>query len=358
MANYVVECGYCEYRPAKHIDIEYLKGVRTVLNLANPDLEDVISNNKYINETSRQNKVYHVIPTRDTYISENNGVYKFVDNNTYSLYDIILTNTQKFPDFNYISLYDQVNNQSLLESSELKFNIKELKLRLGYRLGNVKIYGKRKTLTGVNDDGWDEIGVIEVTSAVYQDYIIDFKNRNENTKAEYPYYAFKIDNISSNEIRVNQIDVTSATNGVVYDGPITSFSENGVVEKKHTYTLKKEIIGDSRHNGKSFMLAIQLADGSNKIVENIEGNIYLEVKDIGLGISHYVYLNDYLGKNVAYINLSKIIKTLNVKEIDFVIHLENENYKIHSVQLLEVVNEYKPASGEVRDKLINTKPAS
>lgn len=358
MANYVVECGYCEYRPAKHIDIEYLKGVRTVLNLANPDLEDVISNNEYINETSRQNKVYHVIPTRDTYISENNGVYKFVDNNTYSLYDIILTNTQKFPDFNYISLYDQVNNQSLLESSELGFNIKELKLRLGYRLGNVKIYGKRKTLTGVNDDGWDEIGVIEVTSAIYQDYIIDFKNRNENTKAEYPYYAFKIDNISSNEIRVNQIDVTSATNGVVYDGPITSFSENGVVEEKHTYTLKKEIIGDSRHNGKSFMLAIQLADGSNKIVENIEGDIYLEIKDIGLGINHYVYLNDYLGKNVAYINLSKIIKTLNVKEIDFVIHVENENYKIHSVQLLEVVNEYKPASGEVRDKLINTKPAS
>ena len=32
----------------------------------------------------------------------------------------------------------------------------------------------------------------------------------------------------------------------------------------------------------------------------------------------------------------------------------SSNYKVHAVQLLEVVNEYKPSQGEVRDKLINT----
>ena len=277
-------------------------------------------------------------------ISENSGVYTFIDNNTYSVFDIILTDTQKLPDFNYISLYDG-DKQSILESTLMKFNIKELRLRLGYRLGNVKIYGK--TMEG----DWEEVAVLNVNSAVYQDYKVNFIGKDPENP--YPYYAFKIDNISSNEIRISEIDVLSGTNGILYEGAVTDFTEKSVDGNKYTYSLTKEITGDSRHDGKVFMLAIQLKDKSGNIVENIDGSIYLEVKDIGLGISHKVYLDEYLGKNVGYVNLSKIIRNLNVKQINFVINIPDE-YDIYAVQLLEVSNEFKPASGEVRDKLINT----
>jgi hypothetical protein len=54
-----------------------------------------------------------------------------------------------------------------------------------------------------------------------------------------------------------------------------------------------------------------------------------------------------------FYNLSKIIRNLNVKQISFEIHIPDK-YDIYAVQLLEVSNEFKPASGEVRDKLINT----
>ena len=349
MANFVVECGYCNGKAEPHKSIEYLQGERTDLDLANPDdLADVVQSIN-IYENSKQEQIYHVIPSRNTEIKQENGSYVFIDNDTYSVYDIILTDTQKFPDFNYISLYDN-DKQSILATSKMSFNIKEVILKLGYRLGKLKIYGQTKE--GI----WEEVCIVDVTSAVYSDYVIDFKGTDPENP--YPYYAFKIDNISTNEIRVMEIGVVSGTNGVLYDGPITSFVEKSVDSNTSTYTLTKNIVGDSRHDGKVFMLAIQLSDKTTgEIVDNIDGSIYLEIKNIGLGISHKVYLDEYLGKNVGYINLSNILKVLNVKEITFDIIIPDE-YNIYAVQLLEVVNEYKPSQGEVRDKLINSNMSS
>ena len=352
MANYVVECGYCEGKVPKGEAIKYLEGVRTKLTLANPnDLDDVINENtsdskiNYVYETSKQEKIYHVIPTRVTEIvEEDENTFTFIDNNTYTVYDILLTNTQKLPDFNYISLYDN-ETQSILESSVMEFNIKELRLRLGYRLGNVKVYGMTK------DGLWKEVATINVTSAVYEDYIIDFKSSD----GSYPYYAYKIDNISTNEIRVSKIDVLSAVNNVLYEGSITNFVEKNISGNVSTYSLTNNIVGDSRHDGKLFMLAIQLVDKqSGKIVESIEGDVYINILDIGLGTNHYVYMNEYSGKNVAYINLTQLLKTLNVKQIKFDVTIPDK-YEIYAIQILEVSNEYKPSQGDVRDQYINPK---
>ena len=342
MANYLVECGYV-YEKVDGDDVEYLEGLRSQKELANEhELGTVISGeNNY--ESAKQEKVYHIIPTRDTSLTsqtENDiTTYTFTDNKTFNVFDIILTDTQKFPNFHYISLYDD-ERQSILESSIMSFNIKELRLNLGYRLGKLDIYGKTS-----ENASWEKVTTIDVTSAIHQEYTIDFCDVN----GDYPYYAFKIDNISSNEIRLYGIDVVSRTNGVVYEGNVENFEEKGIIDGKHYSSLQLPIVGDSRHDGKVFVLAIQLEDKTDPsiIISDIIGDIYLNVNDIGLGINHFVDLNDSRGKNTAYINLSSIVEVLNVSEINFNISIPEE-YAIHSVQLLEVTNEFKPSSGEVR----------
>ncbi len=357
IANYVVECGYCYGKAANHGEIEYLEGVRKIneaskdsenpLNLANPnDLKDVINITTNL-ESSRQDKVYHVTPTRNTRLEWVEGVpYRFTDDTTYSVYDIKLTDTQKLPDFNYISLYDYGQN-SILESGLMNFGIKELRLTLGYRLGKVNIYGMIDEETG-----WTEepIAVIDVTSAVYQEYVVNFP-MGDDPNNKYPYRAFKIDNVSTNEIRVSQIDVQSGSNDVVYEGPISHLEEKSVDSENNTYTysLVNQIVGDSRHDGKQFVLSIQLQSTNNsQLIEDMAGDVYIKISNAGLpDVAHYVYLNEYSGKGIAYINLSSILKVLNVKTIDFDIFVPNDT-QIYEVRLLEVANEFKPSQGEAR----------
>lgn len=355
MANYIVECGYCDGKSERHESINYLEGERTQNSLANPDdLNDVISPATDY-ESSRQYKVYHITPSRNTEIIDNDTYYTFIDDTTYSVYDIKLKDTQKLPEFNYISLYDD-HRQSTLESTKTSFGIKELRVKLGYRLGNVKVYGYYHN---PSSDAWEWINIsdINVTSAIYQEYIVDLayetKDGEGNDVIIYPY-AFKLDNNSTNEIRISQIDILSATNNVLYIGEITDFVDNGIVKDDenndlYVYSLDHKIEGDSRHDGKTFMLALQLADKDDKeiIISDIIGDVSINVLDIGIDLDHFVYLNEYRGKNVAYLNLSEIIKILNVDRIDFTIVIPT-SYQVHTVQLLEVTNEFKPASGEVR----------
>ena len=344
VANYVIECGYCNGKANNHGEIEYLKGVRTTKELVNQaELGTIVGENNF--ETSRQDKIYQITPSRNTLLEKvKDNTYKFTDDKTFSVYDIKLINTQKLPDFNYISLYDY-GKDSILESSIMSFGIKELHLTLGYRLGPVNIYGKID-----EKSGWTLIATIEVKSAVYQEYVINFPEGND-PKNPYPYHAYKIDNISTNEIRVSQIDVLSATNGVLYEGPIVQLEETSfdVENDIYTYSLVNQIIGDSRHDGKQFILSIQLNEEDSKIIDSIIGNVYIKVKNIGLDINHYVYLDENSGKGIAYVNLSTIIKTLNVKSIEFEIYVPS-GAQIYDVELLEVTNEYKPAQGEVRFK--------
>ena len=55
-----------------------------------------------------------------------------------------------------------------------------------------------------------------------------------------------------------------------------------------------------------------------------------------------------------YINLTQLLKTLNVKQIKFAVTIPDK-YEIYAIQILEVSNEYKPSQGDVRDQYINPK---
>lgn len=326
--NYIISGGYYDATGG-----QYLTGVRNQKELVNEeDLGDVVQN--VIRESSKQTKIYSVTPSRDTSIKLEGNVYTFTDNKTYGIYDIILEHAEKSG--TYISLKDDAT-QSIIKSSEIKFGIKELRLSLGYGLGKVRIYG-------TNNNGIEEtIGEIEVTDAVYSEYSIDFKPTSEKY-----FTKFRIDNVSTNEIRLNKISLVSNSNGILYEGNISDF----VLTDTNQYTLLDEVTGDARHEGSKFMLAVQFSD-SNGIVENINSSDkipYIMINGLtdsnGDPITYKPYLSDKQGKCVAYFNLSEILETHNTSEISFTIVCEG--YTIYTYQLIETKNVYKPAMGEVR----------
>lgn len=64
-----------------------------------------------------------------------------------------------------------------------------------------------------------------------------------------------IDNASQNEIHLSKIGYSEINKGLLYE-----FKVSDLVQKTTsgtTYTVMKDIVGDSRHDGKSFILAIQ-----------------------------------------------------------------------------------------------------
>lgn len=322
--NYIISGGYYDATGG-----QYLTGVRNQKELVNEeDLGDVVQN--VIRESSKQTKIYSVTPSRDTSIKLEGNVYTFTDNKTFGIYDIILEHADNTG--SYISLKDDAT-QSIIKSSEIKFGIKELRLSLGYGLGKVRIYG-------TNNNGIEEtIGEIEVTDAVYSEYSIDFKPTSEKY-----FTKFRIDNVSTNEIRLNKISLVSNSNGILYEGNISDF----VLTDTNQYTLLDEVTGDARHEGSKFMLAVQFSD-SNGIVENINSSDkipYIMINGLTDPITYKPYLSDKQGKCVAYFNLSEILETHNTSEISFTIVCEG--YTIYTYQLIETKNVYKPAMGEVR----------
>lgn len=317
--NYIIEGGYYD----ENRD-EYISGIRSTHDLANKnDLDNTFIQGLLI-ESSLETKTYSVTPSRVTKIEKNGTNYTFTDKKTFEVYNLELINTSITN--NYIRLFDDAT-QSIIESSELKFGINKLKLTLGYGVGEVRIYG-------FNGTDWIIVGEINVNTAVYSEYEISFDS--------YKYTKFRIDNISTNEIRLNKIDLVSRSNKMTYEGNISSL----IHKTGSTYAVYSPIVGDDRHNGKTFMLAVQLNNASG-IVDDIRGSVYITVND-----TKYYCTNDQIGTNnygktVAYINLSKIINTLNTDKIDFTLTIPT-GYTVHEVQLLEVENIYKPALGEIR----------
>lgn len=318
--NYYIEGGFYD-----SVRNEYISGIRSDEILANKtdlNFEEILD---ILMESSNEGKAYTVTPSRQTEVTENAGTYHYTDKKTYEVYDVSLINANIVN--GYISLFDDAT-QSIIESGSCGFDIKELKMTLGYGLGKVRIYG-------YNGTTWDIIEEVDVTSAVYTEYTVSFMSGL--------YSKFRIDNISTNEIRINNITVSSRNNGYEYITPVKDLVyKEGVI-----YSVKSDIIGDVRHEGKEFMLAIQFKDSSGNIIDDIRGSVYITVN----GIQYSALLDQidskYYGKNVAYINLTQITDILGEEEFDFTITIPS-GYTIYSMQLLEVTNNHKPALGEIR----------
>lgn len=334
VVNYIIEGGFYDPNYDNPNDDmsggSFVTGIRSSNELANRDDLDFDEVQRLLIESSLESKVFAVTPSRVTNVTKSGNTYTFTDKLTFELCQIIFTDTDITGD--YVPLHDGVK-QSTIESTALKFDIKELRLSLGYGLGKVRIYG-------LKGGEWKQIEEIEVESAVYTEYKVSFMKDT--------YNGFKIDNISTNEIRINKLDIVSRSNGYVYSTTSNHLKAVSSVDNVHKYSLLEYVVGDTRHDSKSFMLAIQLKD-SNGIVEDIRGSVYITVN----GTNYYALIDQTgtinYGKTTAFINLTSIADILLTESFDFTLTIPS-GYTIHTVQLIESDNSNKPAMGEVRIK--------
>ena len=102
------------------------------------------------------------------------------------------------------------------------------------------------------------------------------------------------------------------------------------------YSFVNDIVGDTRHDGKTFMLELEFENTTNiskEIVININGT---DVKPL---------LAERDGKVRAYFNLSSLL-TDDVRTITFTIDSDSET--LVKVKLLEASTAQKPAVSEER----------
>ena len=168
-------------------------------------------------------------------------------------------------------------------------------MKLGNNIGTVKVLGK-KTETSE----WQTIASFNVESIDYQYYYVDF----EALGTDYKY--FQIDNVSLKEIRLEAFSYSTISNAMLYEFNVADAKVTGNV-----YSYVNEIVGDTRHDGKTFMLELEFAnttDISNDISINVNGTIVNPL------------LDDRDGKVRAYFNLSEILTNNAVETITFTIN--------------------------------------
>ena len=329
--NYDVEVGYVDDEG------KYLTGDRTNEGFANIPLDpDELDLPEYIlQESSEQTFLYSITPSRDTDLSydEVNDQYTFKDYQYFNIYNVVVNNAtlDTTGEKHFINLSGNIAARGTIKSSDegVGFIINTISITAGYNEGNITVYGKNQ-----DDADWAPVGVITVSDINYQSYTFNYSG--------YDYDCFALANLSGNEIHIQDITITDRANALPYKLDFSDYEEN-----LSTYSINMDIKGDTRHDGKVFMLAVQLGSSSG-FATNIPTGSKLIV-----GSNEYAPLDDtYPGRNVLYFNLSDILKTEGLDEINFTLSIPS-GYSIVSTLLYESHSSIKPAMGEVRKSFVN-----
>lgn len=329
--NYNVEVGY--------VDDEgnYLTGDRTNEGFANIPLDpESLNLPEYIlKESSKQTFLYSITPSRDTDLTydEVNNQYTFKDYQYFNIYNVVVNNAtlDRTGEKHFINLSGNIAARGTIKSSDegVGFIINTISITAGYNEGNITVYGKNN-----GDADWVPVGVITVSDINYQSYTFNYSG--------YDYDCFALANLSGNEIHIQDITITDRANALPYKLDFSDYEES-----LSTYSINMDIKGDTRHDGKVFMLAVQLGSSSG-FATNIPAGSKLIV-----GSNEYAPLDDtYPGRNVLYFNLSDILETEELDEIDFKLSIPS-GYSIVSTLLYESESSIKPAMGEVRKSFVN-----
>lgn len=236
------------------------------------------------------------------------------------------------------------NETSYTESSIIEDKIKSLSISIGgANSGEVEIFGKREIK---NEEGivigwgdWESIQTISINSMDYTEYAIDF-----DVTKDYKY--FQIKNNSNQEISINKLSYTTIEKGHTYEFNSENISNMYFSDIIH---LRKTVEGDTRHEGKHFVMAVQFKDKTNHtIIENLEG-VTITIN----GTTTLEQPDHGKGEVTFYYDLTNIINQLATNQITIEINCP-EGYLISCVELLEAVSIQKPAMSEVRDAYIPT----
>ena len=329
--NYLVNCGYYYNDNGNYRYIEGERSTKEFVNIPIQGQLDVM----IMHESAMHRNIYSVSPSRITNVDvkdSENLIFNFQDITKYNILNLTLTNTVT-TGADYIKLSGTIGSRSELISSELGFYIKDIKFTAGYNKGDINIYGSNDGVT------WNIVDTISVKSEEYAEYTSKFTTN---------YRYFKLDNVSGNDIHISKLSVSDLQTAIDYEIEFLSSNLPAVSGNTHTYSLTNEIVGDSRHDDKKFMLAVQIYNTSSKIVESLDTSIHLLVN----GTKYYPNDADALGKSVMYFNLTDILAELGTDQFDLqlVLPAEYANYEVVT-QLLESKLSLKPAMGEVRETI-------
>ena len=327
--NYIVNAGYYYYKDGNY---RYIEGVRSQKDFINKPIQGQL-NNFVMHESALHKNMYSVSPSRETEIEivdKDELIFNYKDITQYEIIDLKLTNSE-ITSGDYIKLKGTIGSRSELISSELGFFIRRVRFTAGYNTGNIDVYG--------SNDGevWTKVATINVESEEYTEYSVDFHHH---------FTYFKLDNVSGNDIHISKVIVSDLQTAIPYEIEFLStlmprIDGDGV----HHYTIINDIVGDTRHEGKKFMLAVQIYDANGNIVESIDPTVSLLVN----GTSYLPNDADLLGKSVAFFNLSEIKDAQGTETYNFQLVLPNsyDDYQV-VLQLVEAKLSYKPAMDEVR----------
>ncbi len=327
--NYIVNAGYYYYKDGNY---RYIEGVRSQKDFINKPIQGQL-NNFVMHESALHKNMYSVSPSRETEIEivdKDELIFNYKDITQYEIIDLKLTNSE-ITSGDYITLKGTIGSRSELISSELGFFIRRVRFSAGYNTGNIDVYG--------SNDGevWTKVETVNVESEEYTEYSVDFHQH---------FTYFKLDNVSGNDIHISKVIVSDLQTAIPYEIEFLStlmprVDGDGV----HHYTIINDIVGDTRHEGKKFMLAVQIYDANGNIVESIDPSLSLLVN----GTKYLPNDADLLGKSVAFFNLSEIKDAQGTETYNFQLVLPNSytDYQV-VLQLVEGKLSYKPAMDEVR----------
>ena len=327
--NYIVNAGYYYNEDGNYL---YIDGKRTIKNFVNKPLQgelEVI----IMNESALHQNLYSVSPSRETKITikdEENLKFNYTDITDYHIMDLTVTNTVEFN--GALKLKGTIGSRSTLTSSRLGFNIKDVEIVAGYNKGTIDVYGSTDGLD------WHLVETINVESEEYLKYIVFFDEK---------YSFFKLDNTSGNDIHIKDMLVADLQTAIHYE---INFEETKPTVNGTTleYQLVNEIVGDTRHDSKKFMLAVQIYDNNGKLVLSIDPSVHLDVD----GTKYYSNDEGYVGKSVMFFNLSDIKDAIGTNSFDFDIVVPDsyDGYQL-IIQLVEAKMSFKPAMDEVRQTI-------
>lgn len=319
--NEVIYVGYCKEEFVAGED-KYISGIRSDNPIINKPIEGTVTGVATV-ESARHEKIYSVTPSRQTNLTMTDASnYTFTDIKTYHVIDLNVTNGSVID--NKLVLSDSALADTIITSSEINGCIREIGLKLGYGTGLVKVSGS------INGTDFTPISTFLVDSVDYKYYYVDFES--EGTTYKY----FKVDNISLNDIRLESFSYNTINNAMNYE-----FNISDAIVDGDAYSFVNEIKGDTRHDGKTFMLAVEYTG-----VVDISTNVSITVTYNGGSDTIKPLLSERKGKVVAYYNLSQILKDKNVTTID--ITLNNDTHSVEKVRLLEATSALKPAVSEER----------
>ncbi len=229
------------------------------------------------------------------------------------------------------------SKNTYVTSSKIEERIKSMVISLESTApGEVVIGGKTET------GDWELIKKITLTGGAKEEFEFDCKDKD----GQYTYKYFRIHSLANQEVKMDKVAYTTVDVGKTYE-----FNSNNIKNMNFTdiIHLYEDIVGDTRHDGKHFVMSVQFKDNAGNIVEDISKD--MPTVSITVNGKTYDPIHGNTKEVAVYYDLTAIMKDpiYARRPIEITVEINcPEGYSVYCVELLEVSSIQKPAMSEVR----------